>query len=534
MVRDELISALLKNRGLVGKKQIADFFRPAHPADIPLSGVGLSKKSVVKAVKLIDKHLSAGHSIAVYGDYDVDGICGTAVIWETLYSFSHQVFPYIPNRRSEGYGLSVAGIDSCIKQKAALIIVIDSGIVSHQQIKYSLNHGCEVLVIDHHQPDAALPAASAIVHSTATTATGLAWFLCREFLKDHNSYLISHISELLSLVAVSVICDLVPLMGVNRSLAKYGLAELNRTTRPGLLALFSLAGISPGDIGPYEVGFIIGPRLNAMGRLENAMDSLRLLCTADTSRARKLASVLEETNRLRQNITLKSVVHACSLFDEQNLPPLLIAAHDEYDEGVIGLVAARLVEKFYRPSVVISLGRQKSKASARSVPGFHITGFLRRFTPLFESVGGHAMAAGFTINTSVLPRLQKKLAKQALFDIKPETLIKNQRIDAEISPDILDLDFFLKLSDFAPFGLANPRPVFSSRHVSVSNHKRVGGDSRHLKFTAGGLDAIYFSAPSGVESGLNLADITYSLDLNKYNGRENLQMIIKQLTPCKI
>ena len=320
-----------------------------------------------------------------------------------------------------------------------------------------------------------------------------------------------------------------PLTDVNRSLVKFGLEQLNITSRPGLLALISQSGIIPGQIGPYEVGFIIGPRLNAMGRLEHAIDSLRLLCTTDVVRAHKLAATLGETNRLRQDMTQKSADHAISLFAGQNLPRLLIAADPDYDEGIIGLVAARLVEKYFRPAIAVSVGREKSKASARSVPGFHITGFLRQFTSLFESVGGHEMAAGFTFQTAKLDEVKTRLLKQAGKTITPEILIKNQRIDAVVPVDILDWDLCTALEQFAPFGIGNPRPVFKSLKIPVTNLKRVGQTARHLKFSAGGIEAIFFNAPDNIERKLTAADLVYNFNPHVYQGTASIQLVIKDL-----
>ncbi len=512
----------LIQKGLITPGQVNDFLHPQHPLEITPSRLGLSKQAITRAKKLVDRHISAGHPIAVYGDYDVDGICATAIVWETLYPLSRQVFPYIPDRRAEGYGLTNAGIDHCLAKGAKLIIVLDSGIVAAKEIKYCRDKGCDILVIDHHQPESTPPRPTALIHSTATSAAGLAWFFVREFQKNPDS-------ESLSLVAISVICDLVPLTGVNRSLAKFGLEQLNITTRPGLLALISQSGITPGQIGPYEVGFIIGPRLNAMGRLEHAIDSLRLLCTTDADRAHKLAATLGETNRLRQDMTQKSSDHAISLFVNQNLPRLLIAADPDYDEGIIGLVAARLVEKYFRPAIAVSVGREKSKASARSVPGFHITGFLRQFTSLFESVGGHEMAAGFTFPTAKLDEVKTRLQKQAGKAITPEMLIKNQRIDAVVPVDVLDWDLCTALEQFTPFGIGNPRPVFKSHKIPVANFKRVGQTAKHLKFSAGGIDAIFFNAPDRVEQKLSAADLVYHLNPHVYQGIAGIQLVIKDL-----
>ena len=522
MLKDELISALLVQKGLVTPDQVNGFLRPLHPLDIAPSRLSLSKQGITRAKKLVDRHISAGHPIAVYGDYDVDGICATAIVWEALYPLSRHVFPHIPDRREEGYGLSNAGIDHCLAKGAKLIIVLDSGIVAGSEIKYCQSRGCDILVIDHHQPESTPPRPTALIHSTATSAAGLAWFFAREFQKKPDS-------ESLSLVAISVICDLVPLIGVNRSLAKFGLEELNKTTRPGLLALVSQSGITPGQIGPYEVGFIIGPRLNAMGRLEHAIDSLRLLCTTDVVRAQKLAATLGETNCLRQEMTQKSSDHAISLFAENNLPRLLIAADPDYDEGIIGLVAARLVEKYFRPAIAVSIGREISKASARSVPGFHITEFLRQFTSLFESVGGHEMAAGFTFPTAKLDEVKTRLLKQAGKAITPEILVKNQRIDAVVPLGVLDWDLCISLEQFAPFGIGNPRPVFRSVNIPVTNLKRVGQTAKHLKFSAGGIEAIFFNAPDNIERKLTAADLVYHLNPHIYQGTASIQLVIKDL-----
>jgi single-stranded-DNA-specific exonuclease len=546
MRANDIIFTLLANRGLHASDEIEHFFNPPHPKDIPPAQIGLSAKAAESAIRLVKKHLSASHPIAVYGDYDVDGICATAIVWETLYPLSHRVFPHIPDRREEGYGLSIAGINHCLEKGAKLIIALDSGIVADREIKYCLDKGCDILVIDHHQSIDRLPHPTALIHSTSTTAAGLAWFFAREFLKFPSPKLRRGdrgevLQELLSVVSISVICDLVPLLGVNRSFAKYGLEELNHTTRPGLLALFKSAGLRPSPemrrggggevITSYHVGFIIGPRLNAMGRLEQAIDSLRLLCTTDPQRAKDLAEVLEKTNRLRQDLTQQSSDHAISLFDQRNLPPLLLVASPDYDEGVIGLIAARLVEKYYRPAIAISIGSKKSKASARSIPGFHITDFLRQFSDILDSVGGHEMAAGFTINSQDLDKFQKKALDISQTAIPREILIRNTRIDAEIELSTVNCELITKLKSFEPHGLGNPRPVFSTRQAPISYPKRVGNDAKHLKFQTEKLEAIYFSAPVGVESGMTYADIIYSLDVNTFNGQEILQLIIKNLTP---
>ncbi|TSC87809.1 MAG: single-stranded-DNA-specific exonuclease [Microgenomates group bacterium Gr01-1014_16] len=514
MTEAEIIQKLLAARGLKSKKSVDEFFHPVHPSEIK------SPFDPEPAIKLIKSHIKKGNKIAIYGDYDVDGICSTAILWETLYQDYKNVFPHIPHRREEGYGLSIAGIDHCLSQGAKLIITVDNGIVAHDQIKYCRDQGCDIIIIDHHEKSDQLPNANVILHSTNTCAAGLTWFFCRDLQKiEHWTLNFEH----LSLVALAVICDIVPLLGINRSFAKFGLEELNKTQRPGLLALFEEAAIKP-LITPYHVGFIIGPRLNAAGRLEHAIDSLRLLCTKDSAKARQLALHLGETNRARQDLTLQSTEHALNSI---NLTNLLVVAHESYDEGIIGLIAAKLVEKHHRPAIAISIGEKISKGSARSIPGFHITDHLRSYSHLLENVGGHAMAAGFTIDNS---RIQDLISSISNPDIPADLLIKKQRIDLEIPLGFVNLDLWIAIQKFEPFGLGNPTPVFLTKNVQISNIRKMGKLNQHLKFNAGDFEAVYFNVPLDAERyPLDAVDLVYQIGENTWNGTTKLQLIVKDI-----
>ncbi|KKU02995.1 MAG: Single-strand DNA-specific exonuclease [Candidatus Amesbacteria bacterium GW2011_GWB1_47_26] len=508
----DIIKTLLANRGLKTKKQITEFFHPTRPEDLE------SPFDSKPAIRLIKSHIKKGHKIAIYGDYDVDGICSTAIAWETLYSQYKNVFPHIPHRESEGYGLSIKGIDHCLAEGAKLIIAVDNGIVAHAQIKYCRDKKCDIIIIDHHETNDQRLKANCVLHSTSSCAAGLTWLFCRDYLAPSTEHL--------ALVAIATICDIVPLLGPNRSFAKYGLEELNHTTRPGLLALFEEAKLGVRYlITPYHVGFIIGPRLNAAGRLEHAIDSLRLLCTKDPSRAIQLAKQLGDTNRARQDTTLSAVTHALSEITESSL---IVAADKSYHPGVIGLVAAKLVEKYYRPAIAISIGEQESKGSARSIPGFHITEHLRTVSHLLVDVGGHAMAAGFTITNDNLPKLLKKLNQTK---IDPKLLVKKQRIDAEISLTAIDQELMARLKEFEPFGLSNPIPVFSTFKVEISDIRRLGKDNQHLKFKAGDLEAIWFNAPGTWPLAPSTCDLVYQIAEDTWNGQSKLQLLIKDVRP---
>jgi len=533
MQTDKIIGLLLKNRGLTSPEAVEGFFHPPHPKDLSLKSSGLSASRVTSAIRLIRSHIQQNHPIAVYGDYDVDGICATAVIWETLHAHSPHVFPHIPHRKDEGYGLTQKGIDHCLSQDAKLIITVDNGIVAHEQIEYCRSRGCDVIVIDHHEPVDTLPKANVLLHSTATTATGLSWFFSREF---QNSDQRPTNNDQLSLVSLATICDIVPLMGLNRSLAKFGLIELNQTRRPGLLALFRESGLTAANdqratINSYHVGFIIGPRLNAMGRLEHALDSLRLLCTTDPDRAAKLAVALNDTNRSRQDLTVSAFTHAQTLVDENNLPSLIIVADTSYDQGIIGLIAARLVEKYHRPAIAVSIGEAESKASARSVAGFNITDHIRTAGDLLTSVGGHAMAAGFSFSNAHLEQVISALSHP---EIDPDLFVKSRRIDVEAPLSAINLDLYLRLLDFEPYGLGNPQPVFSTSNIQITNIRYVGRDNQHLKFKVDGLDAIYFNAPSAMNDELiinNPVNLVYRISLDTFNRQSHIQLVVQDIIP---
>jgi len=501
----DIIKTLLANRGLKTKKAVDEFFHPTRPEDLK------SPFDSKPAIRLIKSHIKKGHKIAVYGDYDVDGLCSTAILWETLYKNYKNVFPHIPHRESEGYGLSIKGIDHCLAQGAKLIIAVDNGIVAHEQIEYARNKNCNVIIIDHHEPGSQLPNANCILHSTSCCAAGLVWFFCRDYQKVLNT----------ELVAIATVCDLVPLLGINRSFVKHGLQELNNTKRVGLLALIQEAAIK--KITPYEIGFIIGPRLNAMGRLEHAIDSLRLLCTHKLDQAAQLAKILGETNKIRQDETKTAVDHALGMLDENNLPDFIVVSDTGYHPGVIGLIAGKLTEKYHRPSIAISVGELESKGSARSIPGFHITEHLRSCSHLLVDVGGHAMAAGFTISNTNLPKLLKLLTKTK---IDPKVLVKKQRVDLEVPLSTINYELITRLKEFEPFGLGNPTPIFKSTNLSISNAKPVGQNGKHLKFKTGDLDAIYFNAPKLPD---NPVDIVYSVEEDTWNGQSKLQLLIKNV-----
>ncbi len=570
---EDIVKVLLANRNLNTKKEVEEFLH-ADLSTVTPKTVGIDQKQLNKTIARIQEAIAKKQQIVVFGDYDVDGITGTAILWETLYALGAMVVPYIPSRMDEGYGLSIVGISNLKSQisDVKVIITVDNGIVANEAVDFANKEGIDVIVTDHHTIGEKLPKAFAIVHTTKVCGAAVGWLLSKEIKsyfssefkgrvensKDDSSRLCSNNNipkDHLSLVALATVADLVPLTGANRILLRFGLAELHHTTRPGLLALCNDAKIEPGSIGVYEIGHMIAPRLNAMGRLESAMDSLRLLCTKDRMRAKVLADTLNRTNKERQLLTQSASLHAIEAFRGKELKKILFIAHEEYEEGVIGLVAGRLVEEYYLPAIVLSKGESLSKASARSISGFNIIEFIRTSSELLVNAGGHPMAAGFTIETKNIALLQKALEKLAEEKIDRKMVIRVLRIDCALPLEMVTQNFFLQLQQLGPFGMGNPEPTFVSK-VVVQEVKTVGAEKKHLKLRVSSaslrtssqtgeaiskdrhaslamtsLEAIAFNMgdmASVLKSG-DTIDIVYTISENVWNGRVSLQLKIKDI-----
>jgi len=539
------VKILLKNRGLKTEKEVSEFLNPKNPADFTAKDLGIDEKEVKKAVGRIKKAIKNNEGIIVYGDYDADGICATAILWETLYELSGKsknILPYIPERVSEGYGLNCESISKIKDQRSnlGLIITVDHGITAAEKIKYASELGVDVIVCDHHQVGKEKPKCTAVIHTEKICAAAISWFLSKEIIKNFpNCQLL--IANYLDLVAIATIADLEPLVGINRSFVKFGLESLRKTTRCGLLAIFEEAGLKKEEIDTYHVGYIIGPRLNAMGRMEHALESLRLLCTNSCDKAKDLAEKLGLTNKERQLLTEETVKQAKLLIAgiEGVLPKFLVVDSDQYEEGIIGLVAGKLVEEFHRPAVVISRGEKYSKASARSINGFNIIEAIRAQSDLLVDSGGHPMAAGFTIETVKINLLKQRLIKGAEKQITGEMLNKTLKIDMELPLPAVSLNLWEEIKKLQPFGLGNPEPSFSSKAM-VKSFRTVGSDSKHLKLSlalitncsiANCFSAIAFNMGNLAEK-LEIdqkVEIAYNLSLNIWNNTQNIELKIKDI-----
>lgn len=535
MFSEEIIDVLLKNRGLKTSQQKKEFLDPVLPEKISLNELGIEKQEVEKSIERLKKAFQKKERVIIYGDYDADGICATAILWETLYKSGFDVLPYIPERFSEGYGINFESVKKIKSENPDLgvLITVDNGIVAGKEIKKINDLGIDVIVTDHHQKGKEKLNSFSAIHTTEITGSALSWIFSREILKKIKKEKIN--DDGLELVAIGTIADQVPLTRQNRSFAKWGLKKLNETKRPGLLSLFQEARLEIGEIGAYEVGFIIAPRINATGRIEHGIDSLRILCTKNTKRSLKLANILGKTNQERQRIVDKVVRRAVEISGKSFIEKVLIIDDSSFHEGVIGLAASKLVEVFYKPAIVISKGKKVSKASARSISGFNIIENIRKLDNLILEGGGHTMAAGFSILTSNIDEFKKKFIEISEKEIDEEMLSRKIKIDMDLNFGDIDLNLIDKIKELEPFGIGNPSPVFITKGVNLKDARLVGKENKHLKMVVEKneriMDTIGFYMGdffTKLSKGKKI-DIVYSLEKNLWDGREKVQLKLKNI-----
>ncbi|MDO8341097.1 MAG: single-stranded-DNA-specific exonuclease RecJ [Candidatus Woesebacteria bacterium] len=524
----DITKTLLDNRGIKSKKEKEDFLKPRNPLDISLEEFGINKNKLKEVVKRLKEAKKKNERIVIFGDYDCDGICATAILWENLYSLGFDCLPYIPNRFSEGYGIKVESINK-LKEKyeedkksspIKLIITVDNGIVAYDAISKAKDLGIDVIVCDHHTLGDKKLTTKFILHSTKICGSALAYVLSSQFSKKIKG---------LELAAIGTISDQMQLIGVNRSIVKWGLEELSKTGRIGLKALINESKLT--RVGVYEIGYILAPRINAMGRLANALDSLRLLCTKDSKKAFDLAKILGETNVQRQKIVDEVLNKALKQVKVESNEIIVISG--DYHEGVIGLASGKVTEKYYRPSVVFSINKEISKASARSIYGFNIIEAIKS-TKLILEGGGHPMAAGFSIKTEKIEEFTKKLIKISKSLLTDGILSKKLKIDMSLDFAQIDQKLIDLLKKFEPTGYGNFQPVFMTKKAEIIESKSIGSDGKHLKLKIRQskitLDAVWFNYDlSKINQKTKLIDIAYTTEENIWNNRSLIQLKIKDI-----
>jgi single-stranded-DNA-specific exonuclease len=498
-----------------------------------------------EAVERIVFAINHNQPIAIYGDYDADGVTATALLTQALENLGADVIPYIPNRFDEGYGLNTEALTALAEKGIRLVITVDCGIRSPVEAAHARSIGLDLIITDHHHPDdEVLPAVSVINPKQPACSypdkdlagVGLAYKLaCGVFeaIKGRQAPL----QEFLDLVAIGTVADLAPLSGENRHLVRSGLESIRRPSRQGLMSLLGVASVSPSTVSAETIGFTLGPRLNAAGRLETATAALRLLLTRDVQEAGYLAQQLEKQNRERQDITRQIQIAAEEMaIQEGEAPLLLFAAHEKFNPGVVGLAASRLTEKYYRPSIVASISEETTRASCRSIPEFHITNALDECADLLVKHGGHAAAAGFTVRNADLPALRQRLNDIAQRQLGGLDLRPQLRADAEVAFSDLKMELHQELQFLQPTGMTNPHPVFVSRRVKVLRSGTVGKDSSHLKLALSQnnvtMDAIAFRLGHLQGQLPPVIDVLYSFEINEWNGRSSFQLNIKDIQPA--
>jgi single-stranded-DNA-specific exonuclease len=497
------------------------------------------------AVDRIQFAIQKAEPIAIYGDYDVDGVTATALLVQVLQMLNADVRGYIPNRFEEGYGLNNEAMDKLKADGVKLVITVDCGIRSPDEALHAQSVGLDLIISDHHHPaEGDLPPAIAVINPKQhgdiypdkdLAGVGIAYKIAEALFSNKSDEMKARLVELLDLVALGTVADLAPLVGENRILVRKGLKQMRQTSRQGLFSLAAVAEIALAKVNAGNIGFSLGPRLNAAGRLREALAAFELLTTKDVTRAGELAQMLDMQNRERQKITRTMQIQAEEIaLSDGDENHLLFAAHEEFNSGVVGLAASRLTETHYRPAVVASRGPQETRGSCRSIPEFHITDALDQCTDLLVRHGGHAAAAGFTVKNENLPELVlrlKAIAREKLagLDLRPTLMA-----DAEVSLTLIRPELIKILSYLEPTGYGNRDACFVARNVKVKNARTVGADAKHLKLTLAdetgySHDSIGFRLGEWQKKIPARVDILFTYEVNEYNGRVGYQLNLKDL-----
>ncbi len=546
----DILKVLYKNRALNNDSVIKTFLNPSL-SDIDFE-IGDMRKVILRIKEAIEKK----ERIIVYGDYDADGVTATAVMWETLYKLGAKAKPYIPHREREGYGMSIIGIDSLLEnEKPDLIITVDQGISCRKQIAYAQEKGVEVIVTDHHHKPELLPENCLIIHDSRISGAGVAWKTSVQLLAEITGESIENLLtesydpadpksdalKLLELATIGIVCDLIPLQGEARTMVIHGLPQLRKTTRPGLLALAKSANFNLKDTQCYQIGYIIGPRINAMGRLEHAMDSLRLLCTNNQQKADKLIQKVNMVNDDRKDLTQTLIDTARKQAEEQQDHKILILGSPQWNPGVIGLVASRMVEEYYKPTIVWGSTADHAnmfKASARSVRGFNIIDAITESSEHLLSYGGHPMAAGLSVTPGSLKSFTESMRIFASHRITQDMTDPSLDIDCNLPLQHISEQLHSAIQELKPFGINAEEPLFSTEKVNVIEVRTLGLENKHLKLKvtqqeSGNkpLEAIAFGFGSyspQIRPGLPI-DLAYHIDINEWNGKKTVQLKVRDL-----
>ncbi len=535
-----LVIQILYNRGITHPQEIEDFLaRRWHDND------PFALKGMAQTVARLSQAITAQEPIAIYGDYDVDGVTATALLMQVLTGLGARVQPYIPNRFDEGYGLNNEALSELAGQGMKVVLTVDCGMRSVKEVAHANRLGLDMIITDHHSVGAEIPVALAIINPKQADDTysfkelsgvGLAYKLAQAMLRSIPNPQSPNPDDFLDLVALGTVADLVPLYGENRQLVVRGLRQLNQSLRPGLLALMKHGNHNGSKINAGTIGFMIGPRLNAAGRLDSAWSAYRLLMAASEFEAIHLAAQLDLQNRERQRLTVETVETARQVvLADAVASPLYLISHPDFNPGIVGLAASRITEEFYRPALIAEQGAAYTKGSARSIPEFHITEALDECADLLVRYGGHAAAAGFTVTNENLPTLQERLQAIAKRQLDITALRPTLTIDGELNLRAVTPALVEAITNLEPFGMGNPTPCFLTRHLKIKQSKAIGQDGSHLRLVLhdgrqnwNGVAFRFGHLASELTIGRYI-DVVYGLEFNEWNGQRSMQLRIVDL-----
>lgn len=538
---------LLVQRGIKTMDEARRFFHPQleHIHDPFLMN------DMDKAVERINRALGKKEKILVYGDYDVDGTTAVTLVYKFLQQFTSNIDFYIPDRYDEGYGISYKGIDYASENGFSLIIVLDCGIKAVEKVKYATQRNVDIIICDHHNPpDDILPAAVAVLDPKRVDSTypyahlsgcGVGFKLMQAFaISNHIPF--ERLLNLMDLLAVSIASDIVPITGENRVLMLFGLKQLNQNPCIGLKGIIDVCGLRDKEVTVSEIVFKIGPRINASGRMHSAGEAVELLITKDLKFAKERSSQIDSYNQERKNLDKKTTEDALESIvsdDEFANKNSIVVYNPKWSKGVIGIVASRLSEKFYRPSVVLTLSNGYATGSARSISGFDIYKAIDSCRDLLENFGGHIYAAGLTLKEENVPEFQRRFDEYVSANITEEQKVPQIDVDATIHFSEITPKFFNILQKFAPFGPDNLKPVFVTHNVvDFGTSRLVGKELEHLKLELTEPDSE--NVMNGIAFGmgekfndhikdLKPISICYTIEENNFNGNKSIQLMVKDI-----
>ena len=543
-----VLAQVLYNRGFADPEEARQFLSCADVSETPFC-----RSDIDKAIGRIRQAIKKGELIIIYGDFDADGVTSTALLMQTFTALGANVRPYIPHRVDEGYGLNSLALQKLARAGAKLIITVDCGIRSVEDVEVGKVAGLDIIITDHHSIGPEVPKAYAVINPKLEmdethpdymlAGVGVAYRLAEKLLmvSNANDRVKPRISpeDLLDLVAIGTVADLAPLNRTsNRILVQRGLEMINTTNRPGLRALMEVSGLKAGAVTAMNIGYTLGPRINAAGRLESAMIAYHLLSSPDLDEVVALAQQLQSLNSQRQELTRAAQELIRERIESQERDvPLIFASDRDFRPGIVGLVAGRLTEEYFRPTVVMEEGDTESRASCRSIPQFDITHALDQCADLLVRHGGHAQAAGFTVLNQNVAALKHRLMDLAHEQLAGQELRPTLEIDTEADIHHLSEAMVHELAALEPTGFMNATPTLMSANVRVLETRTVGRDNNHLKLKiarAGQppLDAIGFGLGSWAGEMPDRIDVAYQLEINEWNGYRNLQLNLQDIRPA--